>query len=88
MFTPDESGPEKYTGEITIGNEFARVLLDAIPTNEGDVLRVYSVRTGWVRYLSAEAVERVSRVQLADYLEALFTPFGPEPDLAFSPETN
>lgn len=88
MFTPDEGDSASYTGEITIGNEFARVLLDVIPADSGDMLRVYSVRTGWVRYLSAEMVERVSRLPLTDYLEALFTPFGPEPDLAFSPETN
>jgi hypothetical protein len=75
----------KTTGEaILIGNEFARVRFEKVPGPGGDHLLVSSARTGRSRILSPEAVERVSRLPVGHYLDALLTPFGPEPELAFT----
>lgn len=69
---------------ILLGNEFARVRLEVVPGPDGDRLRISAIRTKRTRELSAEAVENLSRLPVGRYLEALETPFGPEPDLAFN----
>jgi hypothetical protein len=71
---------------ILIGNEFARVRLELLPGPDGGQLRISSIRTRRTRTLTAEAVERLSRLPVSRYLDALETPFGPEPDLAFRPD--
>jgi hypothetical protein len=70
---------------VTVGNEFARVHLEVVPGPEGDHLRITAVRTKWTRTLSPRAVERLTRLSVDPYLDALGTPFGPEPDLAGVP---
>lgn len=68
---------------VLIGNEFARVWLEVEPGPDGDRLRISAVRTGRTRTLSPAAVENLSRLPITAYLDALETPFGPEPDLGF-----
>ncbi len=68
---------------ILVGNEFARVRLEVVPGPDGDRLRISSIRTKRTRTLSAASVERLCRLPVEHYLDALQTPFGPEPDLAF-----
>ncbi|WP_326565279.1 hypothetical protein VSH64_25895 [Amycolatopsis rhabdoformis] len=70
--------------EIVLGNEFARVRLEVVSGPDGDRLRIAAIRTKRTRMLSAEEVERLSRLPVSRYLEALETPFGPEPELGFS----
>lgn len=70
---------------LLIGNEFTRVLIEVIERDGEQAVRLTSVRTGWVRTLPVSVVERISRLPLGLYIDALGTPFGPEPDLAFSP---
>jgi hypothetical protein len=69
---------------VLIGNEFARVRLEVVPGPDGDRLRISSIRTKRTRTLSPASVEMLSRLPISHYLAALETPFGPEPDLAFS----
>ncbi|WP_217562267.1 hypothetical protein [Streptomyces sp. GbtcB6] len=75
---------EPLPSVVLIGNEFARVRLEVVPGPAGDQLRIAAIRTGRTRTLSAGFVEKLSRMPVARYLEALETPFGPESDLAFS----
>lgn len=70
---------------LVIGNEFARVLVELVTQDGEEAIRLTSVRTGWVRILSATAVEQISRLPVERYIDALGIPFGPEPDLAFNP---
>ncbi|MFI5612631.1 hypothetical protein [Amycolatopsis sp. NPDC051903] len=79
---PDDGGPPP----ILLGNEFARVRLEVEPGPDGDRLRISAIRTKRTRTLSAEEVEGLTRLPVSAYLAALETPFGPEPDLAFSAE--
>jgi hypothetical protein len=82
---PVDSGTvASSSSPVLIGNEFARVWLEVLPGPRGDRLRITSIRTRRTRTLPAAAVERLSRLPVERYLEALETPFGPEPDLAFS----
>jgi hypothetical protein len=69
---------------LLVGNEFARVRLEVVPGPDGDRLRISAIRTRRTRILPAVSVERLSRLPVGRYLDALQTPFGPEPDLAFS----
>lgn len=70
---------------LLVGNEFARVRLEVVPGPHGDHLRISSIRTGWHRTIPPAAVEALSRLSIDAYLDALETPFGPEPDLAAGP---
>jgi hypothetical protein len=84
MRSTDHEDVEPSSSVVLIGNEFARVRLEVVPGPHGDHLRISSIRTGWTRTLSPTSVERLSRLSIGPYLDALETPFGPEPDLALS----
>jgi hypothetical protein len=87
MRSTDHKDAERSSEVVLIGNEFARVRLEVVPGPHGDRLRISSIRTGWTRTLSPTSVEKLSRLPIGPYLDALETPFGPEPDLGFSADS-
>lgn len=64
-----------------LNNEFALVHVEVDRRPNGQRLRITSTRTGRSRTLDPLMLEVLTWLPLEHFLDALETPFGPEPDL-------
>lgn len=71
--------------KIRLNNEFALVWLEIDRTANGERLKIVSARTGQSCLLDPLMLEVLTWLPHQCFIDALATPFGPEPDLGLVP---